>query len=240
MQLDSLNKLINEFARTAELRQYKLSGKLKAVMLRLFNADIPFEMRFTVDSNDSVRGYLKFDIPYILGVTKNKTVTEMYLEDDVVYVKRFMKRLTIFSKDKTDYVKFRSGDFSADPIGYIAHIFNLTDSIKNKISDSVTANSRGEQDGFRIENALKDYQSDGTEYYVLLDGAYITNDDNFSDISLWVRPDGSGYLRSVAAETKIISVLNIKVDASINDIGQAVDMSLIPSGLAQDAKYQWR
>ena len=240
MQMDSLNKLINEFARTAELRQYKLSGKLKAVMLGLFNANIPFEMRFTVDSNDNVRGYLKFDIPYILGVTKNKTVTEMYLEDDVVYVKRFMKRLTIFSKDKTDYVKFRSGDFSADPIGYIAHIFNLTDSIKNKISDSVTANSRGEQDSFRIENALKDYQSDGTEYYVLLDGAYITNDDNFSDISLRVRPDGSGYLSSVAAETKIISVLNIKVDASINDIGQAVDMSLIPSGLAQDAKYQWR
>lgn len=64
---------MGEFAATAELRQYRLTGKLNAKLL-LFNENIPFDMRFTVDEKDNVRGWVKFDILYVLGLPRAITV----------------------------------------------------------------------------------------------------------------------------------------------------------------------
>ena len=238
---DSLKKLMGEFAATAELRQYRLTGKLNAKLL-LFNENIPFDMRFTVDEKDNVRGWVKFDIPYVLGLTQsnNGTVTELYLENDVVYIRRARntKKLTWkgwqYSTDY-DYIKFVNENFTADPIKYIQFIFNLTDSITGTIRDSVTdAGSRGE---FLPEKALRNFYAD-SEYHFTLDGAYITDDKNFSDIKLDIRPSG-GYLDSLKLETKIISIVNIKVEAGLADRGKPVDMSVIPGGLAADGRYRW-
>ena len=238
---DSLKKLMGEFAATAELRQYRLTGKLNAKLL-LFNENIPFDMRFTVDDKDNVRGWVKFDIPYVLGLTQsnNGTVTELYLENDVVYIKRARKTKKLtwkgwqYSTDY-DYIKFVNENFTADPIKYIQFIFNLTDSITDTIRGSVTdAGSRGE---FLPEKALKNFYAD-SEYHFTLDGAYITDDKNFSDIKLDIRPSG-GYLDSLKLETKIISIVNIKVEAGLADRGKPVDMSVIPGGLAADGRYRW-
>lgn len=238
---DSLKKLMGEFAATAELRQYRLTGKLNAKLL-LFNENIPFDMRFTVDDKDNVRGWVKFDIPYVLGLTQsnNGTVTELYLENDVVYIKRARKTKKLtwkgwqYSTDY-DYIKFVNENFTADPIKYIQFIFNLTDSITDTIRGSVTdAGSRGE---FLPEKALKSFYAD-SEYHFTLDGAYITDDKNFSDIKLDIRPSG-GYLDSLKLETKIISIVNIKVEAGLADRGKPVDMSVIPGGLAADGRYRW-
>ena len=40
-------------------------------------------------------------------------------------------------------------------------------------------------------------------------------------------------------ETKIISIVNIKVEAGLADRGKPVDMSVIPGGLAADGRYRW-
>ena len=112
---------------------------------------------------------------------------------------------------------------------------NMSDSIRDKILDS---SNSGTIEDVSLGNIIRSYSFDnvnrfdfGLNLSSLTDGA-ITN----TDVNLY--RNSNGYLNNLHAECKLYSLIAIKLDADLNNIGKIVDIGFDPEQLENDKNYR--
>ena len=232
IDVSSLPLFVRDFLKTAEERKFEINGTVNAKMLSIFSFDAPLSMRISADQNGSVSVYATLEIPYVVGVTKNKTEITLYYVDDMIYIQRVRRKVMFYEKDKTDYMRCTSQEFLQDSMKYIRFITNFTDLVQKQIDKAI---EKGEVDErpVRIEEVLKNYLYNGEDTYtVLLDGEGLTHDANFGDMELSVSREGE-LLKRLKFSTNVINMVSLKLDAQLSQSGALVDMSVIPPNLQE-------
>lgn len=232
IDVSSLPLFVRDFLKTAEERKFEINGTVNAKMLSIFSFDAPLSMRISAEQDGSVSVYATLEIPYVVGVTKNKTEITLYYADDMIYIRRVRRKVMFYEKDKTDYMKCTPQEFLQDSMKYIRFITNFTDLVQKQIDKAIETGAADERP-VRIEEALKNYLYNGEDTYtVLLDGEGLTHDANFGDMELSVTREGE-LLKRLKFSTSVINMVSLKLDAQLSQSGDSVDMSVIPPNLQE-------
>lgn len=234
------DRLIEVFLKTANLRQYRMTGKAKLSVIGI-NVDVPLEVRITLDEANEPDVWGKLEIPSVTGVTKSKADTYLYYRDDMIYFKRDLYKKKLFKNEyyvnSTDYLKCTPEMFLADPGTYLVHMLNLTDLVGKQIKDAI---SDDEGKGTPLfENTLLNYTYEEGSFTVKLSGAELLQDDNIGDIDLTLYYGSDNLFTSLTAKMKMLDIMTLNLNASLTDVGSPVDMSVLPNDLESDANYRF-
>lgn len=228
--LDKIGDLVDVAYNTIKQNELKISGTAKALGI-----EVPIEGRVVL--TPKLKIYIKLQLPYLLGVTNNKTDTYIYYIDDVLYIKRDLYKY-VFLKgqqyDKSDYVKMSWNEFNNDLVENIFYILNFTDSIKKMATANPSSNSKLKFDYF-----IKNYNCiDNCDYSIVLDFSCLSSVLNDFACTIKTNSDnGISHIGKLSGSLKIVNLIDIQYSLDIIDFSLPVDMTVIPNNLANDASY---
>ena len=176
--------------------------------------------------------YIHKNIQYEL----EKTVTTTKYKKVLFWIPQSTTKKTETIKENKDfYMKRTYKEMQNNIMSDLCFALNMSDSIRDKILDS---SNSGAIEDVSLGNIIRSYSFDnvsrfdfGLNLSGLTDGA-ITN----TDINLY--RNSHGYLNNLHAECKLYSLIAIKLDANLNNIGQAVDIGFEPEQLESDKNYK--
>ena len=176
--------------------------------------------------------YLHKNIQYEL----EKTVTTTKYKKVLFWIPQSTTKKTETVKENKDfYIKRTYKEMQENIMSDLCFALNMSDSIRDKILDS---SNSGTIEDMSLGNIIRSYSFDnvsrfdfGLNLSGLTDGA-ITN----TDVNLY--RNSNGCLNNLHAECKLYSLIAMKLDADLNNIGQAVDIGFEPEQLESDKNYQ--
>ena len=201
-----------------------ISGKVSMSLLGFnLSASVTIDAKLDFDYNGKIRGYIGLDIKKlgidILGLLiKNDTKTYIYIQDDMIYLKRTI--------NSTSTRKMSLSDFGKDIKEQIVWIFNFGSTVADQIINA-------EPVDVKIEEVLTAYSGKNNSYSVTLDGAKLVGSNAFNDINLTLtttKTNNELYLSSIKAEATLISALDISAPLTVASITSPIDWnSFFPS-----------
>ncbi len=176
--------------------------------------------------------YLHKNIQYEL----EKTVTTTKYKKILFWIPQSTtKKTEIVQENKDFYIKRTYKEMQDNIMSDLCFALNMSDSIRDKILDS---SNSGTIEDVSLGNIIRSYSFDnvnrfdfGLNLSSLTDGA-ITN----TDVNLY--RNSNGYLNNLHAECKLYSLIAIKLDADLNNIGKIVDIGFDPEQLENDKNYR--
>lgn len=176
--------------------------------------------------------YLHKNIQYEL----EKTVTTTKYKKILFWIPQSTtKKTEIVQENKDFYIKRTYKEMQDNIMSDLCFALNMSDSIRDKILDS---SNSGTIEDVSLGNIIRSYSFDnvnrfdfGLNLSSLTDGA-ITN----TDVNLY--RNSNGYLNSLHAECKLYSLIAIKLDADLNNIGKIVDIGFDPEQFENDKNYR--
>ena len=201
-----------------------ISGKVSMSLLGLnLSASVTIDAKLDFDYNGKIRGYIGLDIKKLgidfLGLLiKNDTKTYIYIQDDMIYMKRTI--------NSTSTRKMSLSDFGKDIKEQIVWIFNFGSTVADQIINA-------EPVDVKIEEVLTAYSGKNNSYSVTLDGAKLVGSNAFNDINLTLtttKTNNELYLSSIKAEATLISILDISAPLTVASVTSPIDWdSFFPS-----------
>ena len=248
MDISSLTTFADSLMKTADLKQYRISGTINANMSIIgipINADIPMDFRLKLNEDNTVQSaYINLDVPYFIGVLQEDMTANVYYQDGVLYFHRYWETGVLFwKKDHHEYIKCTLDEFMADPMKYVYFCTNFTSMVENAINDAI---AKSDQKAVRtgnimFEEALTGFNYNGSnQWTVNLDAAHLINNSDFSDqMSITVGRGSNGILNSISLSTRVLDFINLQLNNGqlINADKSDVDMSVIPANLSSDPNY---
>ncbi len=198
-----------------------LSGSVSMSLLGLnLSAGVDLDCMLDFDHNGKLRGYIYLDISKLgidfLGLLiKKDTKTYIYIQDDMIYIKRVA--------GSTETRKMSLSDFGKDALEQIIWIFNFGSTVANAIRNAEKADPK-------IEEVLKSYSGSNNTYKVTLDGAKLVGSNIFGDINLQLKTtkiEDMDYLSTISADATLAAVLGLDVNITVNN--SPIDWSFYPS-----------
>lgn len=198
-----------------------LSGSVSMSLLGLnLSAGVDLDCKLDFDHNGKLRGYIYLDISKLgidfLGLLiKKDTKTYIYIQDDMIYIKRVA--------GSTETRKMSLSDFGKDALEQIIWIFNFGSTVANAIRDAKKVDPK-------IEEVLKSYSGSNNSYKVTLDGEKLVGSSVFGDINLQLttkKINDLDYLSSIGADATLAAVLGLDVNITVNN--SPIDWSFYPS-----------
>ena len=198
-----------------------LSGSVSMSLLGLnLSAGVDLDCKLDFDHNGKLRGYIYLDISKLgidfLGLLiKKDTKTYIYIQNDMIYLKRVA--------GSTETRKMSLSDFGKDALEQIIWIFNFGSTVANAIRNAEKADPK-------IEEVLKSYSGSNNTYKVTLDGAKLVGSNIFGDINLQLKTtkiEDMDYLSTISADATLAAVLGLDVNITVNN--SPIDWSFYPS-----------
>lgn len=252
MDLSSLTTFADSLMKTADLKQYRITGTINANMSIIgipINANIPMDFRLKLNADNTVQSaYINLDVPYFIGVLQQDMTAKVYYEDGVLYFDRNWETSmgALWWKeyyDHHEYMKCTIDEFMANPMKYVYFCTNFTSMVENAINDAI---AKSDQKAVRtgnimFEEALTGFHYNGSnQWNVNLDAAHLINNSDFSDqMSITVGKGSNGILNSISLSTRVLDMINLQLNNGqlINADKSNVDMSVIPTGLSSNPNY---
>lgn len=241
MDFTSLEQLLNDFIKTANTKQFNVTGKIqvKAKIIIEINIDVPLSLRVVLDENNLPIVIGKLEIPHFVLATNTKTDTYIYFKDNMIYIKRDLYKRNWklqWVHDKSDYKKCTPEEFLQDPMKFLNHIVNFTSVAGNGISDAVNKPPTPPVNS-GIENTLLGYNFNGLDYSLKLDTGILAKNKDLGILDLKLSRNSDGHISKIYAYIPFVSIIEMTLDANLNNIGQSVDMSDFPINIATDLNY---
>ena len=172
-------------------------------------------------SNGKLKGYIYLDISKlgidILGLLiKKDTKTYIYIQNDMIYLKRV-------AGSSTETRKMSLSDFGKDALEQIIWIFNFGSTVANAIRDAEKVDPK-------IEEVLKTYSGSNNTYKVKLDGEKLVGSNVFGDINVELttkKINELDYLSKISADATLAAVLGLDVDITVSNT--KINWSFYPS-----------
>ena len=252
MDLSSLTTFADSLMKTADLKQYRITGTINANMSIIgipINANIPMDFRLKLNADNTVQSaYINLDVPYFIGVLQQDMTAKVYYEDGVLYFDRNWETSTgaLWWKeyyDHHEYMKCTIDEFMANPMKYVYFCTNFTSMVENAINDAI---AKSDQKAVRtgnimFEEALTGFNYNGSnQWNVNLDAAHLINNSDFSDqMSITVGKGSNGILNSISLSTRVLDMINLQLNNGqlVNADKSNVDMSVVPTGLSSNPNY---
>lgn len=224
LNFNGIGDLVKAALDNYDYGEIAISGKVSMSLLGLnLSASVTIDAKLDFDYNGKIRGYIGLDIKKLgidfLGLLiKNDTKTYIYIQDDMIYMKRTI--------NSTSTRKMSLSDFGKDIKEQIVWIFNFGSTVADQIINA-------EPVDVKIEEVLTAYSGKNNSYSVTLDGAKLVGSNAFNDINLTLtttKVNGDLYLSSVKAEATLISILDISAPLTVVSVTSPIDWeSFFPS-----------
>lgn len=252
MDFSSLTTFADSLIKTADLKQYRITGTINANMKIIgipINADIPMDFRLKLNDDNTVQSaYINLNVPYFIGVLQQNMTTKVYYENGILYFDRNWEtsKGALWWKeyyDHHEYMKCTLDEFMANPMKYVYFCTNFTGMVENAINDAI---AKSDQKAVRtgnimFEEALTGFNYNGSNQWVVnLDAAHLINNSDFSDnMSITVGKGSNGILNSISLSTRVLDFINLQLNNGqlVNADKSNVDMSVIPGGLSSNPNY---
>lgn len=245
MDMDSVDEGVLIGMNTYELYEYDIHATLDVTM---FLKTITIDADIKLSLNDGLKGMVKLEIPYDMLLTKNKTDTYLYIEKDIVYVKRVIYKYKLFQGyvvDSTEYKKEDRAGFEDHIVDRLLYLLNLSDFVCDQINKSTSTISTTES--IHIDQILTSYKFTGNEYQINLNIETLTKTSLISEANLVIKStdeikDNANItcFTSLSGTIKVLfGLATVKLNCNLRNIFQTVDFSSFPIGIENDTNYQF-
>lgn len=175
--------------------------------------------------------YIHKNIKYAVEKT---TITTKYKKILVWIPQSSSKETETVHESKDFYIKRTYKEMQKNIMSDMCFALNMTDSIKDKIIES---SNETETELVKLGNIIKSYSFDNTERFDFGLNLSSLTDGAIEDTSVNLYKNSNGQLNNLYAECKLYSLVSIKLDADLNNIGQNVDIGFDPKEIATDKNY---
>lgn len=165
-----------------------------------------------------------------------KTVTTTEYKKIIFWIKQSSKKETrILDENQNFYLKESYKEMQKNIAKDLCFALNFTDSLADKISNS---SDNGDVSNPNIKDIFRNYTYDGSGTYRFdLNLGSLTN-NALGLTGIDVIKNSDGYLNKLLIDSKLYSVISIKLDADLNNIGEKVDIGFNPEELAKNENYK--
>ena len=225
--LDCLLAFAPSISKTAQLKDFHLTGKIQLSATALVKADIAFDIKISIDENQHVFAILDLTMsPNWLGTTiiKENTHSLVYIDQSQskIYLNRTTKEVLI----KT----WTFEEFQADMANNIFDILNASDSVRSN-SDAQATVVFSEL----INNITLNEDSTLLTITINKDAITLTKEESSLSVSkdfvIAIATNSEGYLSSISLSGAVaLSVFSLNIsmtNASLVDIGESFNVSQI-------------
>ena len=165
-----------------------------------------------------------------------KTVTTTEYKKVIIWIKQSSKKETeILDESQDFYLKESYEEMQKNIAKDLCFALNLTDSLTDKIIES---SNNGDSTNPNIKDIFRNYTYDGSGTYRfdLNLGSLTNNALGLTDVDIIQNKEG--YLNKLLIDSKLYSVISIKLDADLNNIGEKVDIGFDPKELEKNENYK--
>ena len=216
--LSGIDKLLNQFFKTSELKNYEISGILNIKFLNFVGINIKnFNLKVVLDENLTPSFVGTYTVPYFPLVTNNKTDVSIYLKDGMIHAK--MIKYSLFSNE-TKHYKWTQSEFEENLVENILFLLNVHNSVKNSVLDAI---KRNEEHVILPEKILVSYNHYNDQHFkISLSGEGLTGDSNLDNLNITIKSNEDGYLNKFLIDLVAIKIVDIKGDFGLINIGQQI------------------
>ena len=211
LDFNGIGNLIKALLNNYNNGEIELDGTVDLDLLGMNVAGVTVKAKVDFDYEGKLRAYIYIKVPYVLIATKATTESNIYILDDMIYIKRSAKPL--IGSTSTDTRKMSLSDFGKDALEQIIWICNFGDLVANAIINAESVDPK-------IEEVLKSYSGNNNIYSVTLDGEKLVGSTAFGDINLGLTTttiDNNLYLNKITINAKIVSVITIDATLTVNN-----------------------
>ena len=197
---------------------------------------------YSITSGSQVISTDLFVTPNYIYIHKNikyeltKTITTTKYKKILVWIPQSTDKNTeVVMESKDFYLKRTYKEMQDNIIPDLCFSLNMTDTIKKLILDSI--NNTDVEDA-KLGDIINSYSYDKVnkfEFGLNLSG--LTN-GAIGNTKVNLYKNDSGYLDNLYAECKLYSLVSIKLDADLNNIGKEIDIGFNPEQLENDEHYK--
>lgn len=215
LNLNGIGNLIRAALNNYNAGEISIEGKANMSFIGIGLATVELDAKLDFDYEGKLRGYIHIYTPYVLLATNKKTDTYIYIENDMVYMKRIAHPLVgLFASDETETRKMSFARFSETAKEQVVWIFNFASLVANAILDAESVD-------IKLEEVLKSYSSSSNSYYVGVNGDNLTGSSAFGEIDLTLttktNDDGTLYISTAKVECDIASVLGLELNVTFSE-----------------------
>lgn len=248
--MGGLPALTEALFNSIENMKFQITGTLQLKILG-FPIDVKMEARIAY-VDDAIQGYIYMNVGHVaLAMDSFNSLEDyIYIDHDIIYMKR-VKKYTQWFSEKTEilYRKATLGGFGKNILGENGHLdflFSFSNLVTNAMAaDSMSFTVVPEElfDGYS-------YNNETGVYDITLDLPTGLTTTLFSKLKISIgtatyptlQDDGTTkdelYLRSLKGSVTIFVALSLTFDfVEEGCFGTPVDMTVVPTNLAEDANY---
>ncbi len=221
LDFNGIGNLIKALLNNYNNGEIELSGTVDLDLIGIKVAGVTVNAKIDFDYEGKLRAHIYLKVPYVIIATKATTESNIYILNDMIYIKRSAKPL--IGSTSTDTRKMSLSDFGKDALEQIIWICNFGDMVANAIRDAESVDPK-------IEEVLKSYSGKNNSYNVTLDGEKLVGSTAFGDINLGLTTttiNSNLYLDKITINAKIVSVITI--DATLTSNNGTISWSDFPS-----------
>ena len=225
LDLNGIGGLIKAALNNYNKGEIEFSGKAKMSFIGIGLATVNIECKLDFDYEGKLRGYIYIHMPKVVLATNNETDSYIYIQNDMVYVKRTIQKtiLGINAGTETETRKMTLSAFGKDIKAQIVWILNFASLIENAILNAETVD-------VKLEEVLKSYKGSSNTYEVTLNGDNLVGSSAFGEIDLKLYTteiNEKGYISKADIACDIASVLSLDVSLDVNN--GTIGWSFFPS-----------
>ncbi len=266
MDFSSLNTFADSLMKTADLKQYHITGtanvNMNIIGIKL-NADVPTQFRLKLrDDNTVDSAYIELKVPYYPLVIQQDMVTKIYYRDNVLYFDRCWETSKIVWEKKKvgwwwvdvpvtkyydhhEYMKCTMDEFMQNPMKYVYFSMNFSSMVEKAIDDAI---AKSPQKAVRTGNIMFEEALTGFTYQaqnrwtVGLDAAHLVNNSDFADQMVVTLGRGNnGVLNTIDLSVQVLGFINLEFkNGQLQNANKTpVDMSMVPNNLNTNSNYQF-
>ena len=221
LDFNGIGNLIKALLNNYNNGEIDIDGNVDLDLIGIKVAGVKVTAKIDFDYEGKLRAYIYLKVPYVFIATKATTESNIYILNDMIYIKRSAKPL--IGSTSTDTRKMSLSDFGKDALEQIIWICNFGDMVADAIRDAESVDPK-------IEEVLKSYSGKNNSYSVTLDGEKLVGSTAFGDINLGLTTttiNNNLYLDKITINAKIVSVITI--DATLTSNNGTISWSDFPS-----------
>ncbi len=201
----SIDELLISVIKTASLREFEITGKIKLNLLGMIKPEIPFDVKVKILSDGSTVAAVKLEVPYVMFGMLKRTDSYIYFANDMLYFVVDVWDNGAFGAGNYKNTEFKSAtpeEFLANPVDYLFFLLRMSDSIQSPIKNAMTGSSGGTPSA-DLNQILKaySYNEQNGAFNLKLGLKELTGSKDLNDVNINLYTT-DGYVSGFALDTK--------------------------------------
>lgn len=223
MDLSSIDTLLYSIIKTADLREFNITGTLNLKVLTI-DANIDIDAKVKILDDGSTVAAIKLAVPRVSLVVElvQKSDSYIYFANNMLYfvVDKYERKYDwkavkyYYELVGTDVSTATVDEFLANPTYYLFKLILMSDTIKDQIMSSVSGGGSGGAQTKDLSKILKNYSfnSDNGRFSLVLGLAELAGSSSLGDLNLYVDTSKNNYITGLELNTKLAGLVTLSLN----------------------------